>query len=194
MSGHVLAPGGGPSFHRALVAVAIAGLLACSGQPEKLAAGSSGGIPLPKDSTLARVALGDLAGAARNTLLTSIRNPYTGNTGAIEAGGQLFIRMNCASCHGYDAKGGMGPDLTDTYWRYGGSPAEIYKSISEGRPQGMPAWGAMLPADEIWKLTAYVQSLGGSFPAPLADQGKQGNLGTTLDTATGVLKGRQSEP
>ncbi|MDQ2890856.1 MAG: c-type cytochrome [Gemmatimonadota bacterium] len=178
----------------AVAAAIAAGILACSGQPEKLREGSQGGIPLPKDSTLARIALGDVAGSARNTLLTLIRNPYEGNTGAMEAGGQLFIRMNCVGCHGYDAKGGMGPNLTDTYWRYGGSPAEIYKSISEGRPQGMPAWGAMLTSDEIWKLTAYVQSLGGSFPAQLALQGKQGNLGDMKDTATGIMKGRQSEP
>jgi cytochrome c oxidase cbb3-type subunit III len=194
MTVHVLGVDARPTVRRALIAVAIGGLLACTGQPEQLKEGSSGGIPLPKDSTLARVALGDLAGSARNTLLRSIRNPYAGNTGAIEAGGQLFSRMNCVGCHGYDAKGGMGPDLTDTYWRYGGSPAEIYKSISEGRPQGMPAWGAMLTSDETWKLVAYVQSLGGSFPAALAEQGKQGNLGALVDTATGVLKGRQSEP
>ena len=60
--------------------------------------------------------------------------------------------MNCAACHGYDLKGGMGPDLTDTYWRYGGSPADIYKSIFEGRPQGMPAWGRALPPAMIWKV------------------------------------------
>jgi len=194
MTIHAFAFRSAPCFRAAAIALLIGSVQACKGQPELLREGSTGGIPLPKDSTLARVALGDIAGSTRNTLLTSIKNPYEGNTGAIEAGGELFVRMNCVACHGYDARGGMGPDLTDTYWRYGGSPAEIYKSISEGRPQGMPAWGAMLTSDELWKLTAYVQSLGGSFPAALAEQGKQGNLGATLDTATGVLKGRQSEP
>lgn len=182
-------------LRNAAIALAMTtGFLACRGQPEQLREGSQGGIPLPSDSTLARIALGDIAGSARNTMLLSVRNPYESNLGAEEAGGQLFVRMNCVGCHGYDAKGGMGPDLTDTYWRYGGSPAEIYKSIAEGRPQGMPAWGAMLTRDEIWKLVAYIQTLGGSFPTQLALQGKQGNLGDMPDTATGVLKGRQSEP
>jgi len=73
--------------------------------------------------------------------------------------------MNCAGCHGYDAKGGMGPDLTDTEWRYGGTPIDIYKSIYEGRAQGMPAWGNALPTTPIWQLVAYIQSLGGTLPA-----------------------------
>jgi cytochrome c oxidase cbb3-type subunit 3 len=176
------------------VALIVGGLTACKGESTQLQEGGTGGIPLPKDSLLARVALGDLAGSARNALITSIRNPYAGNKGAVDAGGDLFIRMNCVACHGYDAKGGMGPDLTDTYWRYGGAPADIYKSIAEGRPKGMPAWGAMLTDAEIWKLVAYVQSLGGSYPAALADQGMQGNLGSSKDTATGILKGRQSDP
>ena len=56
----------------------------------------------------------------------------------------------------------MGPDLTDTEWRYGGLPVQIYKTIRDGRPQGMPAWGVALPPDDIWKLVAYVQSFGGT--------------------------------
>jgi cytochrome c oxidase cbb3-type subunit 3 len=83
--------------------------------------------------------------------------------------------MNCAGCHGYTAEGAMGPDLTDTYWRYGGTPAEIYKSIYEGRPQGMPAWGRALPAREIWEVVAYIESLGGSFPAVDYQAARQGD-------------------
>jgi cytochrome c oxidase cbb3-type subunit 3 len=60
----------------------------------------------------------------------------------------------------------MGPDLTDKAWRYGGTPIEVYKSIYEGRPQGMPAWGNTLPTQPVWQLVAYIQSLGGTF-API---------------------------
>jgi cytochrome c oxidase cbb3-type subunit 3 len=74
----------------------------------------------------------------------------------------MFRAMNCASCHGYAAEGGMGPALNDDYWRYGGTPVEIYKSIYEGRPKGMPAWGVALPPSQIWALTSYIASLGGS--------------------------------
>jgi len=90
---------------------------------------------LPAEGALARVAIGDLAGVGNNTLDADVANPYANDRASVEVGHEYFINMNCASCHGYDLKGGMGPDLTDTYWRYGGSPADIYKSIL-GTPAG----------------------------------------------------------
>jgi cytochrome c oxidase cbb3-type subunit 3 len=148
---------------------------------------------LPPEGALARVAIGDLAGVGNNTLDAQVANPYANDRAAVEEGHDKFIDMNCASCHGYDLKGGMGPDLTDTYWRYGGSPADIYKSIYEGRPQGMPAWGRALPPQVIWKVVSYIQSKGGSYPASLADRGRQGDLGDNVDTTSfSTLKGRNN--
>lgn len=185
------------STHRAAHALAaittVFALVACRGTPEQVRGGAQGAVALPPDSTLAAIPLGDLAGATPNRLATTITNPYANNQGAVTEGQELFTKMNCVGCHGYDAKGGMGPDLTDTYWRYGGSPAEIYKSIYEGRPQGMPSWGAAVPHDQVWKIVAYIQSLGGSFPARLAEAGRQGNLGGLDTGSASTLKGRQSE-
>ncbi|HEX6598153.1 MAG TPA: c-type cytochrome [Gemmatimonadaceae bacterium] len=148
---------------------------------------------LPPEGALARVAVGDLAGVGNNTLDAQVANPYANDRAAVEVGHEMFVNMNCASCHGYDLKGGMGPDLTDTYWRYGGSPADIYKSIYEGRPQGMPAWGRALPPQVIWKVVSYIQSKGGTFPGRLADLGRQGNLGDDVDTTSfSTLKGRNN--
>ena len=101
----------------------------------------------------------------------------------------LFERMNCAACHGYTLAGGMGPNLMDTYWRYGGAPAQIYNSIFQGRPRGMPAWGLALSQSEIWKITAYIEAQGGAFAASRADQGRQGNLGDQNTAAASSLKG-----
>ena len=101
-------------------------------------------------------------------ITVSIDNPLANDPNAAEEGRKLFSQMNCAGCHGYDAKGGMGPDLTDIEWRYGGRPIDIFKSIYEGRAQGMPAWGNALPTAPIWQLVAYIQSLGGTF-APSAE-------------------------
>jgi cytochrome c oxidase cbb3-type subunit 3 len=147
---------------------------------------------LPAEGALSRVAIGDLAGIGNNTLDAKVANPYANDRAAISAGHELFVQMNCAACHGYDLKGGMGPDLTDTYWRYGGSPAAIYKSIFEGRPQGMPAWGRSIPPENIWKVVAYIQSKGGSFPGFLADRGRQGDLSDEDTTAGSTLKGRNN--
>jgi cytochrome c oxidase cbb3-type subunit 3 len=147
---------------------------------------------LPDEGALARIALGDIAGVGNNTLATTVKNPYSGDMAAIKQGQELFVGMNCAACHGYNLKGGMGPDLTDTYWRYGGSPAAIYKSIFEGRPQGMPAWGRTIPPALIWKVAAYIESKGGAYPARLADRGRQGDLGDEDTTAGSTLKGRNN--
>jgi mono/diheme cytochrome c family protein len=130
---------------------------------------------LPSEGRLAALPLGDIAGAAKLRTADAIANPLAGNANAIEEGHRLFIAMNCAGCHGYDAKGGMGPNLTDAYWRYGGMPSSIYNSIYEGRPQGMPAWGRALTAQDIWKIVAFVQSLGGTVAANEYHSGLQGD-------------------
>ena len=105
----------------------------------------------------------------------ALANPYGNSPSAIADGKRMFRAMNCAGCHGYTGAGGMGPALNDSYWRYGGSPVEIYKSIYEGRPKGMPAWGVALPPKEIWALTAYVSSFGGGAEAANVDPSRGSN-------------------
>jgi cytochrome c oxidase cbb3-type subunit III len=85
-------------------------------------------------------------------------NPLEGKADAIEAGRALFGKMNCAGCHAYDLTGGMGPDLTDGSWQYGAKPGEVYHTIAEGTPRGMPGWKDKMTADEIWQVVAYIQS------------------------------------
>lgn len=85
-------------------------------------------------------------------------NPLEGKADAIEAGHALFVKMNCAGCHAYDLTGGMGPDLTDGSWQYGAKPGEVYHTIAEGTPRGMPAWNDKMTVDEIWQVVAYIQS------------------------------------
>jgi cytochrome c oxidase cbb3-type subunit 3 len=53
----------------------------------------------------------------------------------------------------------MGPSLRDVDWIYGSSDAQVFSSIAQGRANGMPAWGARLNEDTIWKLVTYVRSL-----------------------------------
>ncbi|MDB5821862.1 MAG: hypothetical protein JWR21_566 [Herminiimonas sp.] len=123
--------------------------------PDRAAAAAPG---LNSENRLAAIPLGDKAtGGDKNQ--SPVRNPYGDSPQAVQEGKKLFASMNCAGCHTYTAKGWMGPNLTDAYWRYGGSDDEIYKSIYEGRPQGMPAWGKSLPPEQIWQLVAYLKSL-----------------------------------
>ena len=74
-------------------------------------------------------------------------------------GERLFIGYNCADCHGFGGVGSMGPSFQDGRWRFGGSEDSVYRSIAEGRPEGMPRWGPRIPAAHIRTLTAYVRSL-----------------------------------
>ncbi|MDQ2929783.1 MAG: c-type cytochrome [Gemmatimonadota bacterium] len=78
---------------------------------------------------------------------------------AAEVGATLFTGMNCDGCHGGGAVGAVGPSLTDGRWRYGGADADIYRSIAEGRPKGMPAFGGVLQPAMIWRLVTYIKSL-----------------------------------
>jgi cytochrome c oxidase cbb3-type subunit 3 len=94
-------------------------------------------------------------------------NPYRDDPVALAEGRRYFVAMNCAGCHGGHAGGGMGPSLRDVTWLYGGGDGDIFDSIAQGRANGMPAWGSMLPADLIWRITAYITSLGTSAePSP----------------------------
>lgn len=88
-----------------------------------------------------------------------VKNPYEGDKSAINTGGKLFVGYNCLDCHGADGSGAMGPSFQDGRWHFGGSPGEVFESIYEGRPDGMPAWGGRITNDQIWMLTAYVRSL-----------------------------------
>lgn len=128
---------------------------------------------LPPQGQTAGVPIGAPAGGAQSGLAATIENPS--GAGAAASGRELYVKLNCADCHGFDGKGGMGPNLTDKVWRFGGTPAAIYKSIYEGRPQGMPSWGHALPPKVIWQLVAYIQSLGGTTPPSSYQAGLQGD-------------------
>jgi cytochrome c oxidase cbb3-type subunit 3 len=88
-----------------------------------------------------------------------LRNPHEGDPNAIATGAKLFIAYNCLDCHGADGSGAMGPSLADGRWHFGGAPSEVFESIYQGRPEGMPAWGSLISPDQIWMLVSYVRSL-----------------------------------
>jgi cytochrome c oxidase cbb3-type subunit 3 len=88
-----------------------------------------------------------------------VPNPVAGNPQARMNGRRLFAAYNCAGCHGEHGGGGMGPSLRDDSWIYGGTDADIFDSIAQGRANGMPAWGTLLPAQQIWPIAAYIRSM-----------------------------------
>ena len=90
-----------------------------------------------------------------------LKNPYGGNAAAVATGAKLFVSYNCVDCHGAEGSGAMGPSLADGRWHFGGDDSELFESIYQGRPDGMPAWGSTIAPDQVWLLVSYVRSLNG---------------------------------
>ncbi len=80
--------------------------------------------------------------------------------------GRALYSQHCASCHGGEGGGLIGPNLCDDRWKQVRDVTDVATVIVEGAAAGaMPAWGARLSTNEIVVLSAYVASLRGSEPA-----------------------------
>ncbi|CCD91540.1 FixP1 Di-heme cytochrome c (fragment) [Bradyrhizobium sp. ORS 375] len=106
-------------------------------------------------STLLQVPVSHLTPGGLSTA-PALKNPAAGDPQSAERGMNTFISMNCVGCHAPNGGGGMGPALSNSVFIYGSTPANIYLSIYQGRPNGMPAWGAVLPDSVIWDLVSYI--------------------------------------
>jgi cytochrome c oxidase cbb3-type subunit III len=95
-------------------------------------------------------------------LVNTVRGPYEYNAYAMSEGKLLFDQFNCSGCHAHGG-GGMGPPLMDDEWIYGSQPENIFQTIIQGRPNGMPAFRERLSNDQVWRLVAYVQSMSGQL-------------------------------
>jgi cytochrome c oxidase cbb3-type subunit 3 len=89
-----------------------------------------------------------------------VRGPYEYNAYGMSEGKILFNQFNCSGCHAHGG-GGMGPPLMDSEWIYGSEPENIFATIAQGRPNGMPSFRQRLSNDQIWRLVAYVRSMSG---------------------------------
>jgi len=94
----------------------------------------------------------------------------------LEAGHGTYTQ-NCAACHGQNAEGMVGPNLTDEFWLHGGDVNSIFKTIKFGvTSKGMVAWQGKLSDDQILEVSSYILSLQGSNPAnakaPQGDKAK----------------------
>jgi cytochrome c oxidase cbb3-type subunit 3 len=98
----------------------------------------------------------------------TVRGPYDRNAFAISEGKRLFTWYNCVGCHA-NGGGGMGPPLMDSRWIYGSEPENIFATIVEGRPNGMPAFRDRIPDYQVWQLVSYVRSLSGNVPKDAAN-------------------------
>lgn len=81
------------------------------------------------------------------------------------ADGKTTFLNNCASCHRKDGGGDIGPNLTDQYWKHGGSIQDIFKVVRHGvQGTNMIAWEGFISPEKMQNVSSYVLSLQGSNP------------------------------
>jgi len=89
-----------------------------------------------------------------------VANPFEQNAYAMSQGKVLYENFNCVGCH-FHGGGGIGPPLMDDKWIYGSEPDQIFATIIQGRPNGMPSFRGKIPDYQVWQIVAYVRSLSG---------------------------------
>jgi cytochrome c oxidase cbb3-type subunit 3 len=79
--------------------------------------------------------------------------------------GQARFTKTCAACHGEQAQGLIGPNLTDERWLHGGQVTQIFTTLVKGVPaKGMPPWGRAIAPEELAALVSFIRSAQGSSP------------------------------
>jgi cytochrome c oxidase cbb3-type subunit III len=99
------------------------------------------------------------AGAVPSGVVTALAD-YQDNAYAMNEGKRLFDSYNCSGCHAHGG-GAIGPPLMDDLWIYGSEPANVFATIVEGRPNGMPSFRGKVPDFQVAELVAYVRSMSG---------------------------------
>ena len=99
------------------------------------------------------------------------KNPFAGDTKAVEAGRELYLKT-CERCHGPGGKGD-GPDadpdsmqdmdLTNARRAARNPDGTVFYKVWNGRKSPkMPAQKDELTKDQVWQIVAYTQTLRGS--------------------------------
>ena len=105
--------------------------------------------------------------AQGNPDAAKLQNPVASSAESIAAGKLTFNRY-CANCHGLNAEGSPGndltpeaPDLTDKVWKRGSTDGGIFTTIKNGVAPAfeMGAFGDQVKDEDIWKVVNYVRSL-----------------------------------
>lgn len=124
--------------------------------------------PLQYEEYRIEVAKADIA---KKEFLSKEANRVDENTvklsadAAVLTAGKAVFTQNCVACHGANAQGVIGPNLTDDYWLHGSKINQVFKTIKYGvLAKGMPTWEKQLSAKQIADVANYVKSLHGTNP------------------------------
>lgn len=102
--------------------------------------------------------------------ITQLENPVEADEASVMRGQQIYD-VNCVVCHGetgagdgpmvsYLTESGAAAPAVLTAERLEGVPdSHIYNVVTNGLGQWMPAFGNLIPGQDIWHLINYVRSL-----------------------------------
>lgn len=93
--------------------------------------------------------------------------------GALSIGRSIFM-THCASCHGADGGGQVGPNLTDEHYKRVRQLGDLLRVVQDGAAGGaMPAWRGRLDRNEMIVVAAYAAALrGNSASNPKGPEGE----------------------
>jgi cytochrome c oxidase cbb3-type subunit III len=134
---------------------ALAALSGCERERRQFIAPPNSDLP-PTEVHLTEI----VSGPGSSEFREQQRRAYEENAYHQSEGKRLYTWFNCSGCHA-NGGGASGPPLMDDQWIYGGEIDQIYLTIAQGRPNGMPSFGSKVPSQQIWQLAAYVRSMGG---------------------------------
>ena len=73
-------------------------------------------------------------------------------TGPAAAGRKVWLKYNCAGCHGAHDEGGMAPSIRH-------EADDIAEAVVKGKGEGMPAYKNLITKADINNLKAYLRSV-----------------------------------
>lgn len=127
-------------------------VLAVGCQPQQPPAGPGGNLTRRHQVTKQR------AGPPPAMPVTPEARPEQPSEETLTEGRTLYNQYNCSGCHAAGG-GAIGPALIDDEWIYGDGLDNIFFTIVEGRPQGMPAFRGRIPDGQIRTIAQFVKSL-----------------------------------
>ncbi len=141
---------------------------------------------------LAVVALWLLADTFGSAQAQRMKNPLKSDPEVIRRG-SLFYRARCAGCHGLDARGVSGPDLSAAL-AGGMSDERFFQTIRRGVPgTEMPAFDAEHNADtQVWEILSHLRTLtsGGTQMKATGDAATGTNIFRANCTSCHTVGGR----
>lgn len=115
------------------------------------------------DAEMARIAAAKMA-TSIDVTNDEVFWEMSANSVFTDAGKQTYTSL-CVACHLASLKGkgenpgAVGPNLADTAWLHGGTPKEIYATVSKGvLVKGMPAWEPVLGQKKTAEVVAFLLS------------------------------------